>query len=300
MKTFVYHENTSGKCSFTKTGDAWSIDEDLKIFAVADSPLRCLIRDLKEYPFDDHGYNASETFCKSFVRYAQESLKKESFDNNSLKKILLQCNKEIGLLNKRLGKRFNDKSNYDIAETVGMGAIIKGDTLYYGGLEDCYINVLRGEKLVEQTIWDYQILKAGRYLDLLSKEGRLGEYIPKQLIGKIKKENEWEPCWCNYLRNNSKAFNKEGNLVGWGCFTGEKSAEPFIQSHSIGLKKNDHILIFSNGMIPVLEKDKFLNWFLKNKSNSFYFQLQMRERIQELLKGKDSADREKTLIYFQN
>ena len=49
----------------------------------------------------------------------------------------------------------------------------------------------------------------------------------------------------------------------------------------------------------VLNDKNFLKWFLGNKSNSFYFHLQMRERIQELLKGKESADKEKTLIYFQ-
>ena len=28
-----------------------------------------------------------------------------------------------------------------------MGAIIINNTLYYGGVEDCYVNVLRGEEL---------------------------------------------------------------------------------------------------------------------------------------------------------
>jgi hypothetical protein len=299
MKVFAYHENASGKTSFTKTGDAWRIDSSHKIFAVADSPLRCLIRDTKEYPFDDHGYEAADTFCKSFVKYGEEFLKNPKPNKESFKKVLIQCNKEIEKLNKQLGKKFNDKLNYDLAETVGIGMIIKNNKLFYGGLEDCYVNVLRGKQIKNLAGWEYQIMKAGKYIDFLSKEGKLKEYIPKELNGKIKKGNEWEPCWCNYLRNNSNAFDINGNLVGWGCFTGEKEAEYFIQSYSIELKKGDHVLLFSDGMIPVLSDTDFLKWFLVNKSNSFYFHLQMREKIQELLKGKEDADKEKTLLYFQ-
>ena len=94
-------------------------------------------------------------------------------------------------------------------------------------------------------------------------------------------------------------FDKEGNLVGWGCFTGEREAEYFFQSYSIGLEEGDHVLLFSDGMIPVLEDTDFLKWFLANNSRSFYFHFQMREEIQKLLKGKEGVDKEKTLIYLQ-
>jgi hypothetical protein len=273
MKTFVYHENASGKGSFTKTGDAWIIDEDLKIFVVADSTLRCLIRDTKEYPFDDHGYEAAELFCKSFLKYGEEFLNGSKQNNKTFREVLMKTNKNFIELNKKLGKEYDDEANYDIAETVGIGAVIKDKKLYYGGLEDCYINVLRGDKLGEQTIWKHQILKAGKYLDTLSREGKLKNYIPKELVGKLKKENEWEPTWCNYLRNNPDVVNDRGENVGWGCFTGESEAEEFIQSYSIELKDGDHILLFSDGMIPVLENTDFLNWFLEKRSSSFYFQL---------------------------
>lgn len=98
MKTFAYHENASGVGSFTKTGDAWNFDEAEMIFAVADSPLRCLIRDTKEYPFDDHGYAAAETFCKSFINGVKDN------PNEPLEKILYQCNDCIKALNIQLGK----------------------------------------------------------------------------------------------------------------------------------------------------------------------------------------------------
>ena len=299
MKTFVYHENASGKASFTKTGDAWSIDDDLKIFAVADSPLRCLIRDTKQYPFDDYGYEAASTFCKCFIKYCKTQLSSENFSLKTLEDVLIKSNEDIKKLNIQLGKKFNNPLNYDLAETVGVGAVIKGSTLYYGGLEDCYVNVLRGNNLENIAEWDNQIVKASKYIDKLSSEDKLKDYIPKELINKLKKENQWEPCWCNYLRNNKNALDEEGNLVGWGCFTGEKEAEEFIQTYSIPLKKNDHILLFSDGMIPVLRGKGFINWFIQNVTSSFYFQYQMRSKIMELLGDRGEANKEKTLIYMQ-
>lgn len=95
MKTFAYHENASDKASFTKTGDAWIINSTENIFAVADSPLRCLIRDTKEYPFDDYGYEAADTFCKSFVKYGEKFLEDPKPDEESFREVLILCNKQV-------------------------------------------------------------------------------------------------------------------------------------------------------------------------------------------------------------
>ena len=88
MKTFVYHENPSGKYSFTKSGDAWAIDEDIKAFVVADSPLRSLTRDTEEYPYDDYGYQAASTFCNTFIKLCKETIDEEDFSMKNFKKIL--------------------------------------------------------------------------------------------------------------------------------------------------------------------------------------------------------------------
>ena len=297
MKPFVYHENPAGKGSFSKIGDAWALNEKLKIYAVADSPLRCLVRDTKEYPFDDYGYCAATTFCESFVKYTEAFVKDQKLQNiYSFKEILLKCNQNIKELNDKLGIEYNDENIYDLAETVGMGAIIINNTLYYGGVEDCYVNVLRGEELKNVAEWREQIEKASKYIDVLSEENRLKEHIPEELKGKLKEENQWEPCWCNYLRNNPQAKNEQGSLIGWGCFTGEEELSTFIQTYSLKLEKGDQILLFSDGMIPVLRNSEFCNWLLKNRSNSFYFQLEMREKIQSYLKDTPDKDKEKTLI----
>lgn len=298
MKTFVYHENASGINLFMKTGDAWAVDEVNKIFAVADPPLRCLIIDTKEYPFDDYGYECAGTFCKSFLKYSKEEITNSDFSENTLKDILLKCNEDIKKLNLSLGKKYNDKLNYDIAETVGVGILIKDNILYYGGVEDCYLNILRGNNLDNIAKWDYQIMKSSKYLNKISAQGKLDDYIPNELKGKLRDKHRWEPCWCNYLRNNINAVDEEGNLVGWGCFTGEDTVNTFIQTYSVELNKGDNILLFSDGMIPVLDNPDFLSWFLDNVNNSFYFQSQMREKIIKLF-NDNSKEKEKTLIYFE-
>lgn len=186
-----------------------------------------------------------------------------------------------------------------LQKQVGIGAIIVEESLFYGGVEDCYVNVLRGKNLENIAPWDYQILKAGKYIDRLSNENKLINQVPRQLRKKLKKENFWEPCWCNHLRNNINALDDEGKPVGWGCFTGEKELEPFIQVHEVHLMKGDHLFLFSDGMIPVLDDSEFLKWFLEENNPSFYFQLQMRERIMNLLQEKSDKDKEKPLIYYK-
>lgn len=298
MRTFVYHENPSSKHSFYKSGDAWCIDDESRIFAVADSPLRKLIIETKEYPFDDYGYEAASTFCNSFVKHTKESIKIE-LNKEIMKNILLQCNRDILALNKSLGKGYKDLLNYDVAETVGIGGIIHDGILCYGGVEDCYVNVLRGSSLDNLAKWNYQIKKASKYVDYISSQGKLEEYIPSKLIGKLGKENYWEPLWCNHLRNNINAKDSKGNLVGWGCFTGEEEIEDFIQVHELKLELGDHILLFSDGMIPLLENEKFMKWFLENVNNSAKFQYEMRLKSLDLLNGTNDVDKEKTLIYYR-
>lgn len=85
-------------------------------------------------------------FVKALLNIVTQ-LSSEDFSLKTLKDVLIKTNEDIKKLNIQLGKEFNDPLNYDLAETVGVGAVIKDHTLYYGGLEDCYVNVLRGSNL---------------------------------------------------------------------------------------------------------------------------------------------------------
>jgi serine/threonine protein phosphatase PrpC len=299
MNSFVYHENPSGDESFHRIGDAWYIDEETQSFAVADSPLRYRTRTFREYPFDDFGYDAASTFCNTFVNKSREYKHLVNFNENDFKQILLKANEAIRKLNVSLGKEYNDPINYDLAETVGVGAVISGNTLFYGGVEDCYVNVLRGDNLEEISIWNYTIKKSFNYRDTLTLKGTVHDYIPASIQKQLDPADYTEYCQCAYLRNNPNVLSEKKESVGWGCFTGESEVEHFIQVYKVKLKKGDHILLFSDGMIPVLDNKDFLRWFITNQTNSYNFQLATRKKIVELLRNNEELDKEKTLIYYR-
>ena len=80
---FIYHEDASGKNSFKRTGDAYAVDEQNLAFAVADSPIRCLVRDTKNYPHDDHGFEAASTFCNSFIKFIAKRKNNKNFNKQT-------------------------------------------------------------------------------------------------------------------------------------------------------------------------------------------------------------------------
>ncbi len=297
MNLFVYHSNPSVDRAFSRSGDAWAVDEEKLIFAVADSPLRYLVRDSKRYPFDDHGYEAADTFCQTFIKEARKILERDEFSEDSLREVLVNSNSAIRELNERLNKSYGDELNYDLAETIGMGAIVYGNKLFYGGLEDCYVTVLRGGNYRNLTTFDFQIQKAFSYLESLS-HNELLEFIPEKLESKLSEEAIGESCKCNFLRNNLEAFDKQGDFVGWGCFTGEKEVEKFLQVRSLQLEPDDRIFLLTDGMLPVLDNKDFLDWFFRNVEPTFSFQKEMRKKIM-LLFSDDIDNDEKTLIYFK-
>lgn len=299
MESFIYHENSSGNNSFRLSTECCGVDDKNSIFVVASSPLRFLTQDTKGYPYDDVCHFASTMFCESFIKHINEKFFLKKFDTDALKKILLECNKDIANLNTCLDKSYGDLLNYDVAEAVGIGAVIKDGVLYYGGLEDCYINILRGEELKNVQECDYQLIKSKSFMDKYSTDDKLEEYVPNELKDKLKHEHHWEAFWCNYLRNNVDALDNNGSLVGYGCFTGEEEVEKFVHVHSTPLEDGDHILLFSNGMVPILDSQNFLKWFTGNVKNTYSFQRRMRENIEKLLDGKDELDNEKTLVYLK-
>lgn len=316
MSTFVYHENPSNDKAFVKSGDAYAIDEDVKAYAVADSPLRCIIRDSKQYPHDYHSDKAAQLFCDSFVESTKKLIKgssrskgndkdkdndndKDGFTIEKFITVLNVANKSIADLNKKLDLTYDNPLKYDLAETVGVGALIQGNKLFYGGLDDCAIRVLRGTQLKNVAKWDQPVKRSSKYIDRLAESGELMNYYTPEFHELVKKENYWEPCWCNHLRNNIDAKDREGKLVGWGCFTGESKASDFYQVHELTLEKGDHIFIYSDGMEKYIKNAGFTKWFLKNVTNSFYFHMELRKTIIALQNLISDVDKEKTLIYIK-
>jgi hypothetical protein len=298
QKTFVYHENSSGKDLFRMRTDTYAFNEELMIFAIADAPLRALTRQKMDYPFEDWSAMAADLFCSAFVDSATEFIQRnESYSLDQLQKDLSEANNAIKDLNEDLGKKYGDPAHYDIAETVGMVAVVNNGKLYYGGLEDAYINLLDGETLADKHKFDYQIMKAKKYLDKLAEGNGLQQYIDPAID--LPDKYKWEPAWASYLRNNTKAMDDAGNFVGFGMFTGEPDALELMQVHEIEAKTGDHLLLFTNSMIKALNNEYFMNWFIANVNTSYEFQGQMQEKLAKVNEGASIENSEKLLIHIK-
>lgn len=295
-KPFIYQEPHAGSEPFLKRGDSWSISDDHMSFAVADSPLRALTAYTREYPYDDVGGHFADLFCEKFVEYSQE-LQEES-NPSDIHNILCTINSDIHTENLKIGRAYQDANQYDMREIVGAAAAIRGDTLFYGLLEDCYINVLRGPQLADQIQLDYQIMKAKKELDRISALGKLTKYMTKEMQETLTEGDYWEPTWCAHLRNNPDVTNDKGEEVGWGIFNGEENAEHFFQVGKLHLEPGDHILVFTDGMIPVLENEKLSRWLIDNARPTLQSQLDFRTLMEKELEGNEALHKEKTLIYI--
>lgn len=297
---FVYHQNPSGNHSFLNVGDSYEVDFALKIFAVADSPIRGLTSVNGQYPFDDRGVEAANLFTKGFVKYAREYIKKGEVGADTVRLILKKVNKDIGDFNKELGKDPHDLFNYDTVETVGFGAFIYNGSLYYGGVEDCYINVLRKGSLENIAPLEYQIMKSLKYANSLIEGDKFLDHLPEKVREKVNSDNHWETYWCTVLRNNPDIVDEAGKRVGWGSFNGDSRVESFVQSNVIKLEEGDIILLFSDGMIRILEEDSIVKWLIDSYEPTFTFADKFRKRELELFDGKEVLDKEKTLILWEN
>ncbi len=293
---FVYHENASGEAAFTRSGDAYAINEKLKIAAVADSPLRELLRSsLRRYPQDDSGFDAAQLFCNSVVGSLGQI---EKISKQSVLQALKTANQAIAELNLALGREHKDWLTYDVAETVGVVAVQEDNKLIYGGLEDCYVFVLRGDDFQNVAPFNYRIAKSGRYVEKVTKEQKYFKEMPAELIAALLKASLWEPVWCNVLRNNPDVQDENGKPIGWGCFTGETEAEKFFQVHELELHSGDHVFLLSDGMLSLLNNPSFVKWFVDKVNHTFKFGLEMRREIIETLgEGNSEVWKEKTLVY---
>lgn len=291
----IYHETASGEDLFRHETDSYAFNADLKIFAVADPPLRILTRNSKPYPHQDFGKLASQTWCNTFVATAESIIKKGEFNKVTFKEALLTANSAIRRLNEELGKAYSDNENYDLAECVGMGAVAYKGYLYYGGLEDCYVMLQDGKTYEDKHEYKYSITKSAKFLERVGTNGGFKKFSPT--LQETLKDNIWEAYWCNELRNNVDIKDEDGNAIGWGCFTGEDSVESFLQVNRCKYSKGDNLILISDGMIKAVNDNKFIKYLFENATPTFESMKEMRKLIAEIYTGDRSEFSEKLLVY---
>lgn len=301
MDYILYHENPSGSEAFHPCGDGWVINPDDNVCAVFNVGSRNLTREKRIYPFNDFSAEALDVLRSATIDTTHRLIRKGRFSEESMGEILSKLNGEMRVLNVAKGKQFGDTENYDLIEAVGAVSVIIDGTLYFGMLEDCYINVLRGRNLKDKVSVNYQIMKSKKFLDDIFAGERSYTLLDTSLKN-APVPKDWEFYWCTRLRNNPAIVDENGDRMGWGSLTGEPGAEEFFQTGSVKLKKKDHVLLVTDWMIPVVADDELLAWILKNAEPTYRFHESFRRKIEERFTGKNDshiADKEKTLLYFR-
>jgi serine/threonine protein phosphatase PrpC len=216
--------------------------------AVADAVTRKITTQKRSYPKEFLGPQVATIF----TQIGQQIYQDFDYKNNGMDNLLQELNTMIKDFNVAHGYNYQDEENYDMGECVGICTVIEGGRLYWGGLEDCYINVLRGKNFQDQVQMDHHIVDSYSYMQKKAAQQ------PKRTE---------EEIWCQDLRNNPEAADENGNRVGWGCFNGEIEAKNFWQTGSVELQPGDVIWLVSDGVLPILEKTEIEDYILHQADN---------------------------------
>lgn len=279
---FLFHENSRT--------DPWKYPQDRTsaliekgAFAVADGITRTVLAEKGLYPSEFQGGAVAEIFVNRFTELSKDFTASEGGMND----LLHEVNKSVYEFNVSIGFDYDNlKSNYWLGECVGGGCIIRDRILYYGILEDTYLNVLRGQKLEDQVKMKTQIMESYRYgRELANSTGR-----------------EFEEIWAVELRNNPEAKDDAGNRVGWGSFNGQKEASEFWQVGSIQLQDDDIILLVTDGALGLFGNEPELSTaqeivYRTGQNTGTKPQVNLSAEISNLIKsGKTSLESEKTIF----
>ncbi len=247
LTPFFFHENDRRR-PWQISADKAVIDLEHGFLAIADGITRTLTKKKRTYPKEFLGIQAAEIFSQM----SHFIFKDFNYKKDGMRELLRTVNQELRDFNLSQGYNYDDEKNYDMGECVGACAVIDNDILYYGVLEDCYVNILRGSDLEDQVEMEYQIMRAWKTANEMDEENS---------------ELNFEQIWCNKLRNNDEITDKEGNRAGWGCFNGELDSEKFWQMGSVKLKKGDIIWLVTDGMLPVLDSEEISNYIINEANN---------------------------------
>lgn len=282
-KIFYFHGNDTVD-HWKPSYDLASFDESKGFMALADGVIRQKQEEVSIFP----DQFASEAVSRTFVTKAEELAPEFDMDHGGMNELLHELNKEIANVNTQFGYDPNDKDAYWMGECVGGVVTVRGNVLHYGILEDCYVNVLRGDKLEDVVKMDHHIMKAKKFAD------QLVESSPTL---------QFEDVWCKQLRNSPDAQDVNGDLIGWGSFNGQEDASLYWQIGSVELIPGDVIILVSNGMLPLFEHGNEFNPRIEEimLKEDYQYGVSLQKELSKLItdmiaEGYQNLHREKTLL----
>lgn len=247
------------------TEDSFKVrtDKDYGIFVVADgitrdpNKIKKIVIDFsnkelakkisKNYPRPSPAKIAADLFCKSFVKYYNNS-----FDIFELFK---KANDKIRLLNKKKNKK-QDYLGNDFWACVASGAILSNNRLYWGFISDCGL-----------AVFD----ESGKLKFRTNNEG------PSKQIDALLKKRGTSFAFQKGRRLARKFYrNNPAESFSYGAITGEQKSLYYVRTGEIKVNCGDYIIFFSDGALPILFSDKFniskqfknlKKYFMKNSNN---------------------------------
>lgn len=283
MKALFYFHEQNRIEPWRPEEDKTVIDLPNDFIAIADGTTRDIIRQNHTYPEDFHGGATAELFVNS----AKELQDDFDYSKNGMDDLLHEINKRIYERNQTLGFDYEKPEQYWKPECVGGIVKVVDGTLYYGVMEDIYINVLRGGNMEDQVKMKHTLLNS---FNIAMKEKEKDPTL------------DFEQYWCTKLRNNVDAKDSEGTMSGWGSFNGEQGAAAFWQTGEIELKPGDTILIVTNGALDLFRESQFNKQaeeiiFRTGSSTGVSSQDELSKLITQMISaGQERLNREKTVV----
>jgi len=242
------------------------------IFATADG-ITWKGRGGENFPFPSPPKECADIFTRIFVEEGEKIYKKIDPQNYEelIRSIFNKANEEIRKFNEnRLRGQEINYWDVDFAHISASGIFINGNYLYYGVIGECGVRVYRkGEKIFETKPinWAHKDESSIGYQIFQEELKKLEEEIQKlQSFGGFSVRDR-ERLGRKYFRN--KVLRKEENgkeiiiPYGYGVLSGEEDALYFLDIGIIPLELGDLIVVYSDGFVPVLESDLWVE-FLKN------------------------------------
>jgi len=268
MKSFFYYENNQQHPGMPQEDAADNVDN---IFAVSDG----ITHDDSEshYPNPSEAGIVAGITVTTLVNYlkGQTTPGQDSFADafKTAQFAVKQFNTD--------SLRYHDReqNNYDYGSCVAAAAVILPESVEYGVLDDCRVQVFS---------------KAGESkIELIHYVDQSAEYFYK--------DHDWNDLEARkFMRKfirNQKYQTRAGGIIGYGAIDGFGDYTPYLQTGSCKLEPGDLVAVFSDGFIPALNDKAFLELLFSSD-----FGAGLKEQIKQYLSAKKII-KEKTAFFIK-
>lgn len=268
---YAYHIENTMKIDFQPPSEDFIVIGD-NSFAVFDGVT---LLHQTPYPNPSPAAEAAKIGAFEAIKVIREK-NQDQTPEDVLRLAFTESNKRIKEYNDSLGIT-EETINYvskQYASTVGAVGFIEDGFLYYGQINDCGVMVLdKDGRVISNAIDDQKI-----YKDMLSKKRNNGELKEGSLEEHVFVRRE--------VVNRNYEFR--GRKITYGVLTGQEEAENFVRIGSCKLLLGQTLLFYSDGLIPFLSNQNFLNIVISEPENVEEF---LRQNVNDV-----SLQKEKSVI----